>query len=474
MSLCFAILRSFHLANTSPSPSQRLLVKAAKAVPAKHNYALRKAQVRDVRSTGTRYERRPHLLPGTCASDISYPRFSKWQLRLCYPSADRFDHLVRKHVYLIDSRIHVRRDAETVGRGVQNRRVDDAMLRHQPRAELAELESVDADQRNGSGILMVERGKDFHAWTIREQPLRPPVAEITEPSNLAVSPDASVKCKRGRDRVVIRGGMRADLFVFANVRILLRIRRHERPEFLLLVTANIEEACADRSEQPLVKAGAVVVGVQIVALEREMRKRMRSIDQHLDPTGSRELYDLTDGHDLPREVGDVRNLDHACGRSDCRCDSVQQISLRRRRNPERDLLQHYSLASRSLVPRRDHARIILIRDHDLVAALQVETEDHDLVRLRCVPRNRHLFHVAAEFAREIAPYAFDARLEYAPHVLDGKLVGEPEVADHCLQHVTRRRRYAAVVEVDHRSVGVEQIGRASCRERVYREKVDTC
>jgi hypothetical protein len=88
--------------------------------------------------------------------------------------------------------------------------------------------------------------------------------------------------------------------------------------------------------------------------------------------------------------------------------------------------------------------------------VEVETEDHDLVRLGGVAGDSHLLDVAAEFAGEIAPHALDAWLEHAPHVLDRQLIAEAQVADHRLQHVTGRRTDAAVVEIDHRPIGVKR------------------
>ncbi len=57
---------------------------------------------------------------------------------------------------------------------------------------------------------------------------------------------------------------------------------------------------------------------------------------------------------------------------------------------------------------------------------------------------------------EVAAHGLDARLEHAPHVLHRQLVREAQVADHLLEHVRRRGRAAAVVEIDHRAVEVER------------------
>ena len=75
-----------------------------------------------------------------------------------------------------------------------------------------------------------------------------------------------------------------------------------------------------------------------------------------------------------------------------------------------------------------------------VAALEIEPEDHDLVRLGRVARDRHLLGVAAEHRRARSRRTtLDARLEHVPHVIHRELVREAEIADHRLEHVRRRR-----------------------------------
>ena len=85
-----------------------------------------------------------------------------------------------------------------------------------------------------------------------------------------------------------------------------------------------------------------------------------------------------------------------------------------------------------------------------------EVSLRDLQRLACVAGDCHLFRVAAELVGEITPHTLDPWLENTPHVLDRQLIREPEVSNHRLQHVTGSRTAAAVVEIDHRAIGVER------------------
>ena len=64
---------------------------------------------------------------------------------------------------------------------------------------------------------------------------------------------------------------------------------------------------------------------------------------------------------------------------------LDDVGGRGRRHLEGDLLDHDPVAARALVPGGDHPRVVLVGDDHLVAALEVEAEDHDLVapRRRC-------------------------------------------------------------------------------------------
>ena len=119
-------------------------------------------------------------------------------------------------------------------------------------------------------------------------------------------------------------------------------------------------------------------------------------------------------------------------------------------------LENDSVATLTLRPRVPHARIVLRRVDDLVTRLEIDAEDHRLVRFGCVARDRHLFRIASKILGETHPNRFDARLEHAPHVLDGQLVREFEISNHLLEHVCRRGTAAAVVQIDHRAIEVER------------------
>ena len=120
-------------------------------------------------------------------------------------------------------------------------------------------------------------------------------------------------------------------------------------------------------------------------------------------------------------------------------------------------LQHDPVASLALLPGRDHARIILIRGDHFVAALQVQAQLHDLERLAGVARDGDFFRIAAERSRQPSPHRLDARIENVPHVVRRAQVLHFQVADLGVHHDLRRRRHAAVVQIDHVAVDREGV-----------------
>ena len=249
--------------------------------------------------------------------------------------------------------------------------------------------------------------------------------------------------------------MRADLLELADVLVHLRRRGHHRPDSRDLRAPHIEESGADRRGQPLVQGRPVVVAVEIVALEREMAIGVRPIHDHFDAARAAQLRDPLHRKDLARQVRDVADVDDLRPRRDRLLDAARQVILRRRRHGEGDLLQDDAVPALALLPRGDHARVILRRRQHLVPALQRHAELHDLQRLARVPGDRHFFGIAAEARRQPAPHRLDLRLDPAPHRDGRSLVGYREVALQRRIHDPRTRRDAAVVQVDHAAVDVE-------------------
>ena len=186
---------------------------------------------------------------------------------------------------------------------------------------------------------------------------------------------------RRRNRIEVGLRMRADFFVLPDVVVLADAGRHQRPERFLLLFPYVQKARTDRRVQPLVQAGAVVVHAEFIAREREVGEGMRAIHEYFDPFRPRHVDDLTHRHDLAGQVRDVRHLNHPGPRCDRSGKRIHHIFRLQQRHRELHLLQHDPFATHALFPRVDHATVVLRRDDHFIAALEIESEDHGLVRL---------------------------------------------------------------------------------------------
>jgi hypothetical protein len=125
------------------------------------------------------------------------------------------------------------------------------------------------------------------------------------------------------------------------------------------------------------------------------------------------------------------------------------------RHREVHLLDGDLVAARALVPRRQHAAVVLFGRDDLIAGLEVDAVLRYLQRLARIARNGHLFGVAAELLRQAAAHDLDVPLDQAA-VIDRRLVRIIEVALVGLVHDRGARAAVAVVEIDHRPIERER------------------
>src|SRR5882724_2718146 len=188
-------------------------------------------------------------------------------------------------------------------------------------AELAVIDSFDAEVRQAARLLRIVRSEDSHALD-RLEPSCPAVLQKAEPRCFALAADTFVKCERLRNSVVIGGRVRADLFELANVTVLFLVGGHQWPQLPDLRFPDIQKAGAVGRKQPLMQARPVVVAIKIGVLEREVRKRVRAVDDDFDAALASHLADSFDRENLPGEVGDVTNKDDFGLRIDCALESI--------------------------------------------------------------------------------------------------------------------------------------------------------
>ena len=92
--------------------------------------------------------------------------------------------------------------------------------------------------------------------------------------------------------------------------------------------AHVEEAGADRRQQPLVQAGAVVVALEVAQLEREVREGVRAVDDGLDAARRAPACAMSaHREDLPGQVRDVAEVQHLRLRRDRALEALGQSAM---------------------------------------------------------------------------------------------------------------------------------------------------
>ena len=219
--------------------------------------------------------------------------------------------------------------------------------------------------------------------------------------------------------------------------------------------AHVEEAGVVRRQQPLVQARAVVIHLEVAQLEREVRNRVRAVDDGEDAALAREPREPLHREQLPAEVRDVTEVHHLGLRRDRLLEPLIQVVLGRR-DREVDARHLDLLAPHALIPGGEHAAVVLLGGEHLVAGLEVDAVLRDLQRLARVARDGNLLGVAAELGGEPAARGFAVLFEL-PAEVDGRLVRKVEIAFERLVHDARARAAVAVIEVDERAIQRERL-----------------
>ena len=209
---------------------------------------------------------------------------------------------------------------------MRDRGDDDAVSIEHEAGELPDVELPGRKRGQPARLRGIVGRQDLHAGHPLE-PLGPAVAQEAQPGGLPLRTDAVQKIERFDDRIVIGRGVRADLLELAHVLVHLGRGRHHRPDLRDLGATDVQESGTDRRREPLVQARPVVIAIQLVAREREMRVRVRSIYDHFNTARSAQLADLLHREDLPGEVRDVADVDDLGTRRDRGFDPSRQIIL---------------------------------------------------------------------------------------------------------------------------------------------------
>src|SRR5207253_10015578 len=154
----------------------------------------------------------------------------------------------------------------------------------------------------------LKAGQDLAAAIALDR-VRPAQRQIPQPSRLALRADRLVEGERFANRRADRRWIGADRLELADVVRLPLRHRLQRPQLRDVLAPDVKQAVADRREQPLVQADAVVVALEIADLEGEVRDRVRAVDDARDAARAREPAQPLHWEQLPGEIRDVAEVE---------------------------------------------------------------------------------------------------------------------------------------------------------------------
>lgn len=283
----------------------------------------------------------------------------------------------------------------------------------------------------------------------------PTKRQITETRGFAVGADGLMEEKRVGNRGTCRGRMRADFLEFPDIAAKAVQLRVQRPQSADALTTDVQKTRSVRRHQPLVQARAVDITLEFPEAEREVRSRLRPIDDGQDATLAREAAQIADRKKLSGGVRDVREVKHSRSRRDGPLESCDEVvtGSRHRKLNARDL---DLVAPGALVPRPEHQRVVLIGRHHFVVRPEIEAALRGLQRLGGVARHRHLFSIASELFGELPPHPLEVLFDEPP-VIDGELIREIQISFEGFLDAAWGGGAVSAVQIDEGSIDRERL-----------------
>src|SRR5436189_1295403 len=96
--------------------------------------------------------------------------------------------------------------------------------------------------------------------------------------------------------------VRADRLEFADVVVLTLRCSLQRPGLRDVFLPHIQQAVADRRQQPLMQADTVVITLEVAQCEGEVGQGMGTVDDRKNPSRPSETAEPLDGKELPGQV----------------------------------------------------------------------------------------------------------------------------------------------------------------------------
>jgi hypothetical protein len=184
-----------------------------------------------------------------------------------------------------------------------------------------------------------------------------------------------------------------------------------------------------------------------------MPQRVRAVDNGDDPLRTGQAGQPLHREELGRQVGNVSEMKDFRPRRDRLLEPLVEIILRRRHR-KLESCHLDALPPHPLIPRRQHAGIILLGCNDLIASLEVDPVLDDLERLAGTASQGQLVRIASEFGRHPQADRLYIPRDH-PLVMDGQHVDHVHVAPGRFEGNAWGGTGEAVIEVDERPVQLE-------------------
>ncbi len=228
----------------------------------------------------------------------------------------------------------------------------------------------------------------------------------------------------------------------------------ERLDERLVLRPDVEERRALRRAEPLVAVAGVNVGVDRAEVNRNLTRRVRTVDDGKDPCLPRTPAQLGDGKCQRRRRGDMAEEEHLGSRRHPAPDRLDNLVQGGYRKGHRSADVTRPRPGTHVRPGHVERPVLVVGRQDLVVRLEGEGTGHDVQPRSGIGDEDEVVGASVEVGGEFSPCGVQERAAASPEELDRlplQLQLPPLVR---FEHRPRAGPEGAVVEKDH--VRVEQ------------------